>query len=262
MRGSTRPSPWRPARRCAPRTLAQTLVAPATSEIPLEFLNTVFASGLLRYLDAVSVHPYRSYKKPPESAVADYRKLRDLIARHAPEGKKKLPIFSGEWGYAAHTSGVSREAQAAYLARMQLSNLLDGVRLSVWYDWSDDGTDPKEREHNFGVMTHDLRPKPAYHAIRTLTRALNGYRIDRRFDVGGRSNDYVLLLVDAKGERKLAAWTLDAPHAVTLERLQPTGTVTGLDPTGAPYSPRVKGSALVLDLADAPKYVTFGAASK
>jgi hypothetical protein len=239
-----------------------TLVAPATSEIPLPFLDTVLASGILSYLDAVSVHPYRPYRKPPETAVEDYRKLRELIARHAPVSKEKLPILSGEWGYAAHQGGVSRETQAAYLARMQLSNLLDGVRLSIWYDWRDDGTNPKEREHNFGVVTNDLQLKPAYHAVQTLTRALSGYRIRRRLDVGGRSNDYVLLLVDGKGRRQLAAWTLDAPHTVTLERLQPAGKVTGVDSRGVPFTPRLRADALMLDLDPAPKYVALGSASR
>jgi hypothetical protein len=35
----------------------------------------------------VSVHPYRSYHQPPETAAEDYRKLRRLIERYAPEGK-------------------------------------------------------------------------------------------------------------------------------------------------------------------------------
>jgi hypothetical protein len=86
-------------------------------------------------------------------------RLRKLIERHVPAGKKQLPILSGEWGYAAHAKGVSRDTQAAYLVCMQLANLLDGVRVSIWYDWKDDGADPNEREHNFGTVTQD-RPSP------------------------------------------------------------------------------------------------------
>jgi len=234
-----------------------TLVAPATSEIPLDFLEKFFASGVLEHLDAVSVHPYRPYRKPPETAVEDYGKLRGLIQRHAPAGKKQLPILSGEWGYAAHVGGVSQDTQAAYLVRMQLTNLLDGVRLSIWYDWQDDGNDPKEREHNFGTVTRDLKPKPAYRAVQVLTRMLSGYRIVRRLDVGS-AKDYVLLLADATGQRQLAAWSLDAPHAVTVAGLRPTGTVTGTDSGGASFTPRVAGEALVLDLAAGPKYVALG----
>ena len=53
-----------------------TIVAPATSGFPWEFLETFFKSGVLEHLDAVSVHPYREYSKSPETAAADYAKLR------------------------------------------------------------------------------------------------------------------------------------------------------------------------------------------
>ena len=232
-----------------------TVVAPASSQMPPDFLEPLFASGVLADLDAVSVHPYRPSDKPPETAAEDYRKLRGLIERHAPEGKKQLPIVSGEWGYAAHTKGVTRETQAVYLARMQLANLLAGVPLSIWYDWKDDGPDPKEREHNFGTVRPDLGPKPAYLAARTLTRELAGYRIDRRVDLGSEK-DFVLLLRNEAGRRKLAAWTLGEPHAVTLEAgLVPEGKLAGTAVTGEPFTPKVAEKKLVLDLAAGPKYV-------
>lgn len=196
-----------------------TIIGPATSEIPLKFLEEHFACGILEYLDGVSVHPYRSYAKPPETAAEEYAKLRELIARYAPPGKKDLPILSGEWGYASHTRGVSLDTQAAFAARQQLANLLAGVPLSVWYDWKNDGPDPDEREHNFGLVNLDLSPKPAYQAIKTLTTELAGYRIERRLDLG-RDTDYALVLRRAGGADKLALWTSAEPHPVTL-RVKP-----------------------------------------
>jgi len=237
-----------------------TLIAPATSQIPLEFLETFFASGVLAHLDAISVHPYRPSQQPPETADEDYRKLRRLIERHAPDGKKQMPILSGEWGYAAHRKGVSRQAQAAYLVRMQLANLLSGIPLSVWYDWKDDGTDPDEREHNFGTVAPDLQPRPAYLAVRMLTRELAGYRIVRRLDVGSEQ-DFVLLLADKAGRSKLAAWTLGRPHAVA-SGLQRAGKVSGVTIFGEPYTPRDSEKGLMLDLAAAPKYLTLEASPK
>jgi hypothetical protein len=234
-----------------------TILAPATSEVPAKFLEPLFAAGVLAELDAVSVHPYRPSQKPPETAVEDYRKLRGLIERYAPEGKKRLPIVSGEWGYATDTKGVSPETQAAYLARMQLANLLEGVPLSIWYDWKNDGPDPAEREHNFGTVKPDLEPKPAYLAARTLTRELAGYRIARRLDVGGEK-DFVLLLHNDAGRRKLAAWTLGEAHAVTLGGdLVPGGKATGTTTTGESFTPAVADGKLRLDLTGAPKYVTL-----
>ena len=207
-----------------------TLVGPASSEVPLEFLERFFASGVLAHLDAVSVHPYRSPRKPPETAVEDYQKLRRLIERHAPAEKKQMPILSGEWGYSTNTRGVSLETQAAFIVRQQLANLLYGVPLSIWYDWKNDGPDPAENEHNFGTVQLDLQPKPAYTAVKTLTHELNGYRIVRRLDVGNEK-DFVLLFTNKAGQRKLAAWTLGAPHTITVEKIS-------------------------LQLAAAPKYVT------
>ncbi len=213
-----------------------TLIGPATSEIPLKFLEEHFACGILEYLDGVSVHPYRNYAKPPETAAEEYAKLRALIARYAPPGKQDLPILSGEWGYASHTRGVSLTTQAAFAARQQLANLLAGVPLSVWYDWKNDGPDPDEREHNFGLVYPDLSPKLAYHAIRTLTAELAGYRIARRLDLA-REGDYVLLLRRAGHPDKLAVWTTDPPHTVTLPvRARPPVRIRAVTGLGAEFS--------------------------
>ena len=74
-----------------------TIIGPATSEVPLKFLEEFFAAGALAHLDAVSVHPYRPYQKAPETAVEDYARLRALIEGHAPTPeKKRMPLISGE----------------------------------------------------------------------------------------------------------------------------------------------------------------------
>jgi polysaccharide biosynthesis protein PslG len=188
------------------------IVAPASVGFPWDFFETVFKSGLLNYLDAVSVHPYRA--KPPETAAADFARLRALIASNAPPGKT-IPILSGEWGYSTSTAkdGVSLEKQAAYIARQQLSNLLNGVPISIWYDWKDDGTNREVMGQNRGTVSYDLKPKPDYFAIQTLTRELSGYRITRRDDTGN-PNDFVLVLTNMAGQTKLAAWTVGKPHDV------------------------------------------------
>ncbi|MBK9389972.1 MAG: hypothetical protein IPN68_07195 [Bacteroidetes bacterium] len=97
----------------------------------------------------------------PETAVEDYKKIRELITRYTTDGKPGIPIISGEWGYSSSSKGVALETQAAYIVRMQLSNLLYGIPFSIWYDWKNDGPDPEEHEHNFGSVTNDLKPKPA-----------------------------------------------------------------------------------------------------
>lgn len=182
------------------------IVGPATSELPMEFLEKFFASGVLEFLDGVSVHPYRNYSKGPETALAEYEKLRALIDRFAP-ANKRIPILSGEWGYASHTKGVPLETQANFLVRQQLVNLMAGLPVSIWYDWKNDGPDPAEREQNFGIVTYELEPKPAYLALQKMTRELNGFRFVRRIDVQN-PDAFVLLVAKSANERKLAAWSV------------------------------------------------------
>jgi hypothetical protein len=237
------------------------IIGPASAGFPWEFLETFLKSSVLEYLDAVSVHPYRGPQTPPETAGSDYQKLRTLIERYAPPAKKgRMPILSGEWGYSTFKKGVSLETQAAFAARQQLSNLLNGVPLSIWYDWKNDGPDPNENEHNFGTVLPDLKPKPAYVAIQTLTRELSGYRIARRISLPG-DKDYMLLCTNQAGGQKLAAWPLGEPHEVSLEiSLKGADKLTAVSSTGEGLTPKMDSGRLVLELKSAPQYVTLGKA--
>lgn len=236
-----------------------TLVAPASSGFPWPFFEELFKAGALEYLDAVSVHPYRKYSMGPETAAADYQQLRELIAKYAPAGKKRLPIISGEWGYSTRTTGVSLDTQAAFIVRQQLANLLDGVPLSIWYDWKNDGQDPRENEHNFGTVDFHLRPKPSYVAIETMTRQLDGFRIARRLPMPDE-NDYVLLCVDAAGDRKLAAWTVADPHDALVDPgVASDAGVTVVGSRGQHLPSRLFEGKLRLALSAEPQYVTLDA---
>lgn len=239
-----------------------TIIAPASSEFPWAFLEAMFQAGLLEQLDAVSVHPYRNYKRPPETAAEEYQKLRALIERHASPAKRGMPIISGEWGYATHDKGVSLETQAAFIVRQQLANLLNDIPLSIWYDWKNDGQDPAYNEHNFGTVTHDLKPKPAYEALQVMAKQLAGYRIAHRL-AGTAKDDYVLLCVNAGGDQKLAAWTLGEEHETAVASgLASSDGLSIVDGKGQPQPVIWRGKQFFLRLSNLPQYVTFGQRSR
>jgi hypothetical protein len=190
------------------------VVAGATSGIPFEWLEGCFKNGLLKWIDVLSVHPYRS--QPPETVIQDYGKLRGLIARYAPAGKQ-IPIISGEWGYSNinwDKSLLTEQQQADYMVRMFLTNAYQKIPVSIWYDWKNDGTDPNEREHQFGTVKHDLNPKAAYLAAKVLSSTLAGYSISEKIDLGNE-NDFAFKLTNGNREA-FAFWTLGEKHNVTL----------------------------------------------
>ena len=131
-------------------------IGPGSSEMPIPFIEESLKAGLLEYWVAVSVHPYR--QGDPETVAFDYARVRKLIDRYAPKGKTTA-IISGEWGYSSAWKHIGETEQGKMLPREYLTNLANGVPLSIWYDWHDDGRDPKEPEHHFGTVRHGIRPE-------------------------------------------------------------------------------------------------------
>ena len=233
------------------------IIGPAVWGVDLEFIEECFRSGLLNYWSAVSVHPYR--KTEPETVVPDYARLRDLITRYAPAGKR-IPIISSEWGYSSASSNIDEGKQAALLARQMLINQSQGIALSIWYDWHDDGRNPSEIEHHFGTVLSPIYnqrdplydPKPAYRSVQTLSSLLNGFVFSSR--ESSADTDYVLVF-RGKGDSMLAVWTTSrVEHNVTIP-VAP-GTYRVISHTGEANSlKQTTGSGLVLNLTNAPQYI-------
>jgi hypothetical protein len=198
------------------------ILAGATSTFPTNYIQALLRSGALADVNALSVHPYRGNN--PETAADDYSRTRILIARAALPGQKPLPIVCSEWGYSTVTGGgFSEQKQAAYMVREYLSNLACGVNLTIYYDWKNDGPDPANNEHRFGIQTQDLQPKPAYLAAQSLISALRGYTFRHRLDAS-ESADYRLLFQGSK-DLSLVTWSSkdngDSPSLPIIQKIAP-----------------------------------------
>jgi hypothetical protein len=227
------------------------VVAGATSQIPLGWLEECFKKGLLEWIDVLSVHPYRSQR--PETVIADYADLRRLVKSYVPQGKQ-IPIISGEWGYSNlnwDRTRLSEQQQAEYLARMFLINLHQGIDVSIWYDWKNDGTNPNEREHQFGLVRHDRNPKAAYLAAKVIASTLSGYRIEERLDLGNE-RDFAFRLTNGE-EQAIAFWTTDDKHNVILP-IEP-GEVTLVGLYGGKVAIKWKSENLKLRATKSPQYL-------
>lgn len=225
-------------RRLAPHEL---YIGPATSGVDVPFLRQCFRAELLRYFDAVSVHPYRpegpesNYAGPKPGSAGyrtnvsqEYRSLEALIARHAPVGSH-IPVVCGEWGYSSLWKGhrgYHDGRQARMLARIFLVNLSQRIPLTIWYEYND-GPNPTDPEHHFGLVhvayhpgqSEVHSPKLSYLAAKTLLRQLHDCRFVRRVKVGV-PNDWVLLFHGRKGSR-LAVWKTGGKSATVRVPLKP-----------------------------------------
>ena len=237
-----------PAMRTA--DLSCTIVGPAAGSGDTSFLKSCIQQGLLNLVDAVSVHPYRS--SAPETAMGDYATIGSLMQTY---GHKTVPIVSSEWGYSTGAVGasytpVSTQLQGDYLARSFLVNLSQGIPLSIWYDWKNDGTDSTAYEQNFGTVTADLVPKPAYNEMHLLTASLKGETFSRK--LGDDNSADWLLVFTGGGHTTLAAWTTGTADTAIVPgwgTLHLTSTPFYVNPTLLPGDANLDGMVNVQDLA-------------
>lgn len=186
------------------------IVAPAVG-VDYSYLDYLGKNNLFKDINAVSIHPYRLNN--PETVVGDYNKIKVIIDKYPH--KEGIQLFCGEWGYSTTWAGIDATKQAQYCVREYLTNLMCGINLTIWYDWKNDGIDPKNVENNFGCVYNNLEPKPAYYAITTLTSVLNGYKFVKRID-DGQTSDYILMF-QKDNMTAYALWTTGTSHTINIK---------------------------------------------
>lgn len=155
--------------------------------------------GIVPEVDAITDHPY-SYRLVPELlpwAAQPSIIRRDGIATADEKGtftsqiamyRERSAKFNGpkeiwltEWGWSTYQeakaggiyAGYTESAQAKYILRRFVESIGVGVERSFQYDFRDDGADPHNAEHNFGLLRLDYTPKPSYYAVRRLAATLD-----------------------------------------------------------------------------------------
>ena len=157
------------------------IIAPGISGMDDAFLKKVLSAELLGLIDGVSVHPYRA--SGPETVVKDYERVKEIIRARAPIGREDLPVVCSEWGYStAPSTGINDERQAMYLSKLWLLSAAAGSPVTIYYGWKDDGSDPKNINHRFGIVKSNLAPKPAFDAARLTLKAFKGCTIFKRME--------------------------------------------------------------------------------
>ncbi|MEE9102934.1 hypothetical protein VXJ36_22240 [Pseudomonas nitroreducens] len=181
------------------------------------FAERLVAGGLLDVTDGLSLHPSvycEGDLATPENWLGWFTGVNQQLERAAG---KPVPLYFTEFSWPANEGGcgLSRERQAAYLARAYfLLRSLPNVKGSWWYDLVDDGIDRREMEHNFGLLTADGKPKPAYHAMTSVAAIIGQYHFAGRVP-NDDPNVYLLRFAKA-GDEILVAWTLGREQSLKI----------------------------------------------
>jgi hypothetical protein len=167
------------------------------------------AIGIAPEVDGFVDHPY-SPKMAPEMvpygsapaflkrdgiATADengtFSSLIQMYREQSAKYNGPKELWLTEWGWTTfqeakvsdHYSGFTPRAQAKYILRRLVQSLGLGVDATFIYDFKDDGADPYDPEHHFGLMDYALNPKPAYAAVQRTAALLASYHPHQNFEV-------------------------------------------------------------------------------
>jgi len=187
------------------------VIGGVTSGVNWSFIQAIAQAGVLPYVDAISVHPYRHTE--PETVLQDLATLRAVLETAAPTCARQTPIISSEWGYSTTWNTGTRVAdsalqQAYFLQRQWLMGSYVGLPVSIYYDYKNDGTDPTNPEDNFGVVNADASLKPAYQSAQALASALQGFTYSHAIPTAAARNYSMLFLSGA--EVATVTWTDNA----------------------------------------------------
>ncbi len=145
---------------------------------PITFVTGIYSAGAGDSLDAVAIHPYSYPALPRDTSTSSWNTYQRLPLVHdvmAANGDGEKQIWLTEFGAPTGTANgaVSLTAQAT----MAREGLLGSLGWSwsgplFWYALRDRGTDPADREANFGLARRDFSLKPAYSTfVATIDRS-------------------------------------------------------------------------------------------
>jgi len=233
------------------------------ARMDLPFLEAVIAAGAGGGVDAVGVHPYR--RSGPESVAAELAPFRELLARSLGE---KVEIWDTEWGYASYDyfsqnlhgdghSGAGRDRQAVLACREALTVWALGLPVAVWYDLRDDGAEPKNPEHNYGLLDANDADKPAMKVFRALARVASDHTYAGL--VADVPDGAHAMRLDGPADTVFAVWNEQPDARITL-RFPTDGFLSASNLTGEPLKLKRGGSGageIVLAETEGPVYLKF-----
>lgn len=137
-----------------------------------EFVNGFYVDKLYPYVDGISYHHYNHwrYADGPEFNVT----TDELVNKMKTEGGwKRLILTESGYSTGVYNMQVPEIKQASENVKRAVICDWYGIDFLTMYDFRNDGYDAEEIEHNFGTVTHDYEPKPAYFTFKQYQKNVN-----------------------------------------------------------------------------------------
>lgn len=237
-------------KRADPKAKVMTGGFAMVARIPLRELNPDLQERVLAEAsDSFDVHAYHEHSHIPAFVQA----VDGELTRMRRKLKQPRPLFFNETGMTSRLGDEKTQALAV-VKKITVARSRGAIGYN-WYDLRDDGTNPEEGEHNYGLLTRDYQPKPSYAAYNELIRKMRGTRFVTSLATG--PDRHIYLFAD-RSRYLLVAWserTQLLPHEKVALSVSGAPAAIAFDVMGNGTRLELASGALELALRNEPTYV-------
>lgn len=208
------------------------------------FFATSLAKGAADHFDIMNIH----YSTP----IGEVRRIM------AEQKAAPRPVWVTEIGGSSGGHGWTPRSQIVEDLMQQVKQLADGAEKLFKYDFRDDGVNPNDAEHNFGMVQRDFSPKPNYAANATLIRMLLNTRFEKELNVvkaadSGYLKGYAFV---APGGKTVSVFCLNAAKKAEVALRTPDKEVLLTDVMGVERTVPAKNGVVRLTVDELPFFLT------
>ena len=144
---------------------------PSVGTTPASYLEQLYRDGAAQLADGIAIHPTAFPRCPWRKSGQAAGGFKDLPALHAvmaEHGDGQTKIWITEFGAPTGTSPNALTAQGQAITLLQAREQVehwDWAGPLIYYELVNGGTDPVDKEQNFGVLRQDLTLKLAALAL-------------------------------------------------------------------------------------------------
>jgi hypothetical protein len=221
-------------------------------------------AGARPELDAIAPHTYSLHQPSyPEDQpfLRSIAEVKDFLrqARLSDQiwsTEVGFPSFSAPPDHKGFHRALTERQQADVLARMMILHLACGITKVFYYDFYEDGHDPTNAEHRFGIVRRGtMEPKPAVVAYANLIHWLTDAQFLGHYSPGSNGN-VLAFCFQRQEELVIVAWVKQAQ--TTKHWLVSTGApeVALTDLFGRTNTLPVRQGKVTATLTDSPLFIT------
>lgn len=208
------------------------------------FLSATLKQGAAKHYDIMNVH---------------YHSNLDNVQRVMNEQKvPAVPIWITEAGGSAAGHGRNERTQVVADLTQFVEQLAAGAQKVFKYDFRNDGVNPNDPEHHYGMVCRNFSPKPNYVSAATMIEQLAGTCFEQELNIvaSARRGWMKGFRFRAPGSKRPVnvLWLKDAPNtSVTLKT--PDDALTLVDVMGRRTELPVSGGKVTLPVSELPFYL-------